>query len=63
MANRLEALFEDIEKLEKDIRKKHPKQRGRVLIANAKQRADYESSPDNDVEWAHNYKLELEKEL
>ena len=65
--NNLEALFEDIEVLEKEIKKTWPKQKGRVILANIKTDVDYEfGSPETDVEhlkWAAEYKSKLRAKL
>lgn len=59
--NGIDAIFELINELEKKIRNKHPKQKGRVMIANAKQVADYEVDKDDVMLWAHTYQKELQK--
>lgn len=59
----INALFELIDDLEKQVRIKYPKQRGRVMIANAKQIADYEVGKDDVMLWAHTYQKELKKHL
>lgn len=66
MASGLNHLLDKILQLEKDIKKKYPKQEGRVKIANAKQAVDY-SFPDpssaNIMEWSSRYYTELENRL
>lgn len=53
-------VLNDIEKLEKDIKKKYPKQRGRVIIANAKEVTDYAVGKETDqFTWLINYRREL----
>jgi hypothetical protein len=53
-------LLNEVDKLEKDIRKKYPKQRGRVLIANAKEITDYAVGKEADeFTWLINYRREL----
>lgn len=59
----IDSLFDQIDELEKKIRKKHPKQKGRVIIANAKQKADYEVGKEDIMRWAHTYFTQLEKSL
>ena len=63
----LERLFEDIEVLEAEIKKKWPKQKGRVIIANIKTEVDYElGKPEGDMEnlkWANEYKSKLKEHI
>jgi len=59
----IDALFELIDDLEKKICDKFPKQKGKVMIANAKQVADYEVENEDVMLWAHTYQKELQKRL
>jgi hypothetical protein len=57
-------LLTEVEELEKKIKKKHPKQKGRVLIANAKEITDYAVEFDKDnFAWYIQYRRELESRL
>lgn len=60
-------ILEDIERFEQELLKKFPKQKGRVLRANAKSNTDAElGKPNNDVEemkWAVLYRENLKKLL
>lgn len=50
--------------IEKKIKKKHPKQKGRVLIANAKEITDYAVEFEKDsFGWYIQYRRELESRL
>lgn len=62
MATGINDLLTKIEKLEKDVRKRYPKQEGRVILANLKQKIDYSFKEDepNSMEWASRYHQELE---
>lgn len=66
MSSGLNDLLDKIIKIEEQIKKKYPKQVGRVRIANAKQNVDY-AFPDRDtinqMEWAAKYYTELENVL
>jgi hypothetical protein len=61
----INSLLDKIIALEKAIKKKYPKQAGRVRIANAKQATDYSfNDPDpNMMEWNSRYHTELENAL
>ena len=64
MTTGLTDLLGRIEKLEKDIRKKHPKSSGRLLIQNIKSCVDYSFKGDiNEMEWASRYLEKLEGNL
>jgi hypothetical protein len=55
-------LYEDIVVLEKSIRKNHPKQAGRVMIANAKMDIDMfigKETSVNEVQWLIEYRDKL----
>jgi hypothetical protein len=57
-----EKLYEDVIVLEKEIRKKYPKQDGRVKIANAKSDIDMEVGRidnTNEVPWMIQYRDKL----
>ncbi len=57
-------IINEVDKLEKDIKKKYPKQRGLVLIANAKEVTDYAVGKDADqFTWMISYRRELEVRL
>lgn len=60
-------VLKDIENFEKELLRKFPKQRGKVLRANAKSDTDAElGKPDNDVQemkWAVLYRENLKKLL
>lgn len=60
-------ILEDIERFEEALLRKFPKQKGRVLRANAKSHTDAElGKPENDVEemkWAVLYRENLKKLL
>ncbi len=66
MSTGINNLLDQIITLEKAIKKKYPKQDGRVKIANAKQAVDY-SFPDpetaNKMEWSSRYYTELQNRL
>ncbi len=66
MSSGINDLLDKIINLEKSIKKKYPKQAGRVKIANAKQSVDY-SFPDpetaNKMEWSSRYYKELQNQL
>jgi len=53
-------LVEEIETLEKRVRKAHPKQKGRVLIANAKSLLDATVGRSDEFRWAVEYRSALE---
>ena len=59
----LEKIFEEVDTLEKQIKKKYPAQRGRVLIANIKSIIDYEQGrPETEpehIKWAIEYRSKL----
>lgn len=63
----INGILEDIERFEQELLKKFPKQKGRVLRANAKSNTDAElGKPINDVEemkWAVLYRENLKKLL
>ena len=59
----IDALFNQIEELETLVKKKFPRQKGRVMIATAKQVADYEVGKEDVMKWAHIYSQELKKYL
>lgn len=54
-------LMNRIAKLEETIKKNHPKQKGRVMIANAKSTASYEIDRKDEFRWAIAYYEELKK--
>jgi hypothetical protein len=57
-------LFDNITNLEKKVKELFPKQRGRVLITNAKQNVDYTLgalNEKNTYEWNARYCEELQK--
>jgi hypothetical protein len=59
-----ENLYDEIIALEKSIRKKHPKQSGRVIIANIKSKLDMvvgRMNNHNEIQWIMSYKDELKK--
>lgn len=60
-------VLEDIERFEKELLRKYPKARGRVLRANAKSDTDMVlGKPENDIEqmkWAVLYRENLKKVL
>jgi hypothetical protein len=62
MATGINDLLEKIEKAEKKVRQRYPKQEGRVILANLKQKIDYSFKEDepNSMEWASRYFNELE---
>lgn len=55
----IDALFEDIERYESEIKKKNPKQKGRVILANLKTDVDYEVGKPSDnseqIKWCRVY--------
>lgn len=58
----INSLLDKIIALETAIKKKYPKQDGRVKLANCKQKVDYFfADPDstNQMEWANKYHEEL----
>jgi hypothetical protein len=63
----INSILEDIERFEQELLKKFPKQKGRVLRANAKSNTDAElGKPSNDVEemkWAVLYRENLKRLL
>lgn len=63
----LNKLFDDIDTLERQLKKKYPAQKGRVLLANIKTEVDYElGKPTSDAEsikWSIEYKNKLKKEI
>ena len=59
----INALFEKIDTMEREILKKFPKQKGRVKIANAKTNADYEAKEGDEYHWAHIYHKELQRQF
>jgi hypothetical protein len=59
----LDAMIEKIDVLEKEIKKKYPKQAGRVKIANAKALTDYEISEEHEMEWLLHYIGSLRNQL
>jgi hypothetical protein len=66
MSSGINDLLDKIIVLEKQIKKKYPKQEGRVKIANAKQKVDYsfpEPETANKMEWSSRYYAELENSL
>lgn len=55
-------IYEEISTLEKSIRKKHPKQSGRVMIANAKSDIDMcfgRVTALNETQWLIEYRNKL----
>lgn len=58
----INSLLDKIIVLEKAIKKKYPKQDGRVKLANCRQKVDYSfNEPDpNMMEWNSRYHTELE---
>jgi hypothetical protein len=57
-----EKLYDDVVTLEKEVRKRFPKQSGRVMIANAKQLIDMElgrMDNANEVPWMIQYRDKL----
>lgn len=62
----LEKIFEEVDILEKQIKKKYPAQRGRVLIANIKSIMDYEQGrPETEsdhIKWAVEYRSRLKEQ-
>lgn len=57
-------LVKEIDTLEKKIRKKYPKQKGRVLIANAKEITNYAVDRNEDeFRWYVQYRKELDSRL
>ena len=63
MASGINELMSRIEKLEEKIKKDNPKQKGRVIIANAKCNASYEVDSSDQFRWAVVYHEELKKSL
>lgn len=64
MSKNVDTLMNQIESLEKEIKKRHPKQKGRVLLANAKTKVDYELGKDaHFLQWNRQYRDELERIL
>jgi len=61
MASGINDLMKCIEKLEERIKKENPKQKGRVIIANAKSNASYEVDSTDQFRWAAVYHDELKK--
>ena len=61
MASGINDLMSRIEKLEDRIKKENPKQKGRVIIANAKSNASYEVDSGDQFRWASVYHDELKK--
>lgn len=60
-------LFDNIDTLEGEIKKRFPKQKGRVILANIKTEIDYEmGKPSNDIEqlkWCRLYVDKLRDNL
>jgi len=58
-------ILEDIEKYEKELLKKFPKQKGRVMRANAKQLVDAElgKTDVDEMRWAVLYREKLKSYL
>ena len=54
-------MFDRIEDLEKQLRKKFPKQKGRVMIANIKSALDFTVGRENEVKWATEYMNKLKE--
>lgn len=57
-----EKIYEEVSTLEKSIRKKYPRQEGRVMIANAKSDIDMEIGridTANEVKWMLQYRDKL----
>lgn len=63
MASGINDLMKRIELLEDKIKKENPKQKGRVIIANAKCNASYEVDSTEQFKWAVVYHDELKKML
>ena len=63
MASGINDLMNRIEKLEEQIKKNHPKQKGRVIIANAKCNASYEVDIKDQFKWAIAYYEQLQKQI
>jgi hypothetical protein len=61
MASGINDLMNKIEKLEEVIKKNNPKQKGRVMIANAKSNASYAVDTTETFKWAVMYHDELKK--
>lgn len=63
----IDKIFEEVDQLESQIKKKFPKQKGRVLLANLKTEIDYEiGKPDNTSEqlrWFRKYVDNMKKAL
>jgi hypothetical protein len=63
MASGINDLMTKIDKLEEQIKKSNPKQKGRVIIANAKSNASYEVDANDQFKWAVVYYEQLKKVL
>jgi hypothetical protein len=61
MASGINDLMAKIDKLEEQIKKSNPKQKGRVIIANAKSNASYEVDAKDQFKWAVVYYEQLKK--
>jgi hypothetical protein len=61
MSSGINDLMDRISRLEETIKRNNPKQKGRVMIANAKSTASYEIDRKDEFRWAIAYYEELKK--
>jgi len=61
MNSGINELMKSIEMVEERIKRENPKQKGRVIIANAKSKASYEVDSKEQFKWAVVYLEELKK--
>jgi hypothetical protein len=63
----IDKLFDEVDDLEKQVKKKYPKQKGRVILANIKTEIDYEIGKPSDnsekLRWFRKYADSLKKVL